>query len=1637
MPYENATPTDSIPARARVSRTERLLSLCRFRSSPPIARIRTRAARIRRRPRPTLPAGVFLVAGLLALGTMTGCGPIHGKGTGGATAQSAKAAGRSAGIAVPSPSLPIAEPDTVSTTLLDASDVESGQTFVRFRIADLQDRPRRKIVIAVAVPPGVTPAARIESFRVRQDQPWDTPPLDDRATSNALGGPAAIQTLLQRMVAVADRGIARRTHLFQVSVETDVPASTGTTRYALTEARIAVLWNEPWHPASLDDQVYGDPGGPWLQTLSRLVVNPSALRPYADPAPDLDPTAPAMPDIANPDWQPRPVEGAPADAPWIKILVDEEALYAVDWRALKDSGWNPDSLEPSQIRIFNQGVEIPTLLVGGFAKRFTIQDRVIFRGLPSPSPTTRANAYFIGVAPAGEQPLRFSEPAAPPIPAGEVIAEWPVETRIEQNDILETKEGNFLSIQDMRQVWREVPPDNAPLSIPFDLPGHVAEPSIPIGAPRAETVPDSSSPASPALPKVAATSKNAAATTSTLSPTDCSIRLFFYKGKDRTPPAGTLEATLNGVATASANVSASRADPEIVFQVDSKLLREKGNELTIRWTGSRDMTPIFLDAIVVRHARRLDLSSGSIEINLADRPTSNPITLRVTGVAPPAFLPLDLTRPERPSRLPSTPAPQAAGIDISLPAGDTAGTLGLFSVSAVHPVPAGRVSPWKPWRELDPAADSVIVTHSAFRQSADTLAAAWEREGRHPVVIDVDSLYDAFTVGLLDPAAIRLFLSDAMLRWSRKPEVVLLVGDCTSDFRNRARNQVENYVPSYSHAAKGLANQDHYASDLWFGQLLGDDDFADLLVGRLSVASPEDAETVVQKQIQSRNPPPGVWAQTLGFVADHGNFENVCEELRLDVLPPSVLPRLAYLDREPFEDNFYLPAESLQGDEVKVSPATTRKIQSLFEEGSAIIAFFGHGSPNIWSDQRIWFGGDSPNSDNRRLKNAPRYPLVFNGTCNTGAFDYPTRPWNICISEDMMRQPGGGAFACFVPSAPGFTSNHKILADALFRGAFTFRVRRIGPLCELARMTYQLLETADDHSQMFNILGDPLASLPPAQTVEAPVAIRDGRAILHSVDSNPAPTAERRLLAIGPDGELLCETSELRHSDAAPEVPLPPGFQGRIQLLEYNLSGNSRDTSPVSPRFIGGDAFVGPRAVSVKTVSLYGNPTGKPGTDHEPSFLVTLANQTRYEAESTVAIQTRGTDGEWRTVGSAPFRLPPSATHTLRVEAALSPGLHLIRATVTKSDLVEEAIGNPPQPTVVAIPFPERRRDLALRVLSTTALPGHEGSFALTTQLVAANLGSEPWSGSEFALFPGVDGAPAATTPTAIMVRPNTSPIKPGEFTIVSFANAPANVNETQTWRIVPKSSMPDWHDEDPANDTALVAFDPASLPELAFVPGSLSQIPATPTEGETVFLRAVVQNRGPVASSEFTVKGIAIDKDGKEVSMPDRANSSLPRQPPLAPGETREIEVRWDPTRNLDTQSIALVAEHTQRAAELDPANNRIEAPIRVLSKWKLVPLGIAIRDRQTDSAILVARIRNDGETPARFVEVAFYPDDDHSKENRLGVTLKDVIEPGQTAEFEYLWRVRPEDVGRKVQPSFEAYIKGSMLRVAGTGAE
>lgn len=156
------------------------------------------------------------------------------------------------------------------------------------------------------------------------------------------------------------------------------------------------------------------------------------------------------------------------------------------------------------------------------------------------------------------------------------------------------------------------------------------------------------------------------------------------------------------------------------------------------------------------------------------------------------------------------------------------------------------------------------------------------------------------------------------------------------------------------------------------------------------MANDKDAATVVQKVIDyGAAAKPGPWLARLTYVCDDGEFPEVVDELRKDYTPADYAVERVYLNELPLEDNWYLPHDYVELKHMKVSHTATERILDCFKKGTTFLTYYGHGSPNIWTDERIWFGGNSPNSDNLHLAGTGYETFVANMTCNSGAIDLP------------------------------------------------------------------------------------------------------------------------------------------------------------------------------------------------------------------------------------------------------------------------------------------------------------------------------------------------------------------------------------------------------------------------------------------------------------------------------------------------------------------------------------------------------------------------------------------------------------------------------------------------------------------------
>ena len=321
----------------------------------------------------------------------------------------------------------------------------------------------------------------------------------------------------------------------------------------------------------------------------------------------------------------------------------------------------------------------------------------------------------------------------------------------------------------------------------------------------------------------------------------------------------------------------------------------------------------------------------------------------------------------------------------------------VISRSAYQSINALVPTPPTPLRNPANQVDYVVITHSTFAENILPLVEFRRSQGLTTMVVDIDDIYNEFSDGLFNPFAIQKFLRYAYNNWQQPaPTYVLLVGDAHYDYKGatveiynqdptfRGTYKLHpNFVPTYHGWAPASGET---SMDQRFVNISGEDPLPDMLIGRLSVQTPEALTTMVEKIIDyEKNPKMGVWQGTLIQVADDHTdkpndiiFEQSRDELIQEVIPPGYDTREIYLRKIGSPDN------------------TRLKIRSAINTGALAIEYAGHGGSQTWADESIFRIEDVADLRNRYL------PFVITTTCLNGQFDKPQQTGNFCLSEQFL-----------------------------------------------------------------------------------------------------------------------------------------------------------------------------------------------------------------------------------------------------------------------------------------------------------------------------------------------------------------------------------------------------------------------------------------------------------------------------------------------------------------------------------------------------------------------------------------------------------------------------------------------------------
>jgi hypothetical protein len=355
-------------------------------------------------------------------------------------------------------------------------------------------------------------------------------------------------------------------------------------------------------------------------------------------------------------------------------------------------------------------------------------------------------------------------------------------------------------------------------------------------------------------------------------------------------------------------------------------------------------------------------------------------------------------------------------------------------------------------------ADYIIISHTDFLDAIQPLATYRSGHGFHPMVVDVQDVYDEFNGGVFDPQAIQSFLAYAYSYWSTPaPAFVLLVGDGHYDFKNNNGNSGPDFIPPF------LGEYDPWtgetASDNRYVTISGDDILPDMYIGRLPTSSVAETTSMVEKILTyDQTPIPGDWNTHLTFVADNadagGDFPVHSDLIADNYLPIDYTSEKIYYGLPPYEN---------------AADAQAAIVNSI-NQGRLIIHYTGHGSVAFWASEKLLEVSSIGN-----LTNIGMYPLFLPMTCQEGYFINPNYP---SLAESLVRASEKGAIASFSPAGFGLASGHDVLAQGIYQAFFNNGFIQFGAATTFAK--YFLAANGPGYIDLIDtylLFGDPATQL--------------------------------------------------------------------------------------------------------------------------------------------------------------------------------------------------------------------------------------------------------------------------------------------------------------------------------------------------------------------------------------------------------------------------------------------------------------------------------------------------------------------------------------------------------------------------------
>jgi hypothetical protein len=302
----------------------------------------------------------------------------------------------------------------------------------------------------------------------------------------------------------------------------------------------------------------------------------------------------------------------------------------------------------------------------------------------------------------------------------------------------------------------------------------------------------------------------------------------------------------------------------------------------------------------------------------------------------------------------------------------------------------------------------LLITTEQYRKEAERLV-NYRREnpGLQAVVVTLEEIYEAFSTGQQDIAAIRNFIRYLYFTQSKQLKYLCLFGDTSYDYKNHTGTS-DMVVPTF-HSLKSFSLANSYMSDDFFTMmdtsegLLGSLDKMDIAVGRMLFTNAKEAADSVNKVIEYENPENiGDWINTYTILSDDADYTSSKDDyniqVRLDELGDKLISEKPILNINKIHADYFQQVSSSGGDRY---PEAQKKLINSMISGSLVVNYFGHGGEDGLASELL-----VDKNMASTLFHPGKYPLFNIITCEFTRFDNHERK---TAGELLYQNPVGGA----------------------------------------------------------------------------------------------------------------------------------------------------------------------------------------------------------------------------------------------------------------------------------------------------------------------------------------------------------------------------------------------------------------------------------------------------------------------------------------------------------------------------------------------------------------------------------------------------------------------------------------------------